>query len=106
MCDNARSAGTVYKTKAQLRRLKREHPSYWKTDDELAKESSRRARSSRPHPVGKALRPAESEGDACKHCGGKIVSRGKVGYGSNNQEQEADWEECEKCGKPAESEAK
>lgn len=36
MCDNSRNAGTVQKTKAELRKLNREHPSYWKTDLELA----------------------------------------------------------------------
>jgi hypothetical protein len=36
MCEKARFAGTTYKTKAELRKIKREHPSYWKTDSELA----------------------------------------------------------------------
>lgn len=35
MCDQAVSAGTVQKTRAELRALALEHPSYWKTDLEL-----------------------------------------------------------------------
>ncbi len=39
MCDDARGAGTTYKTKDELREINAgEHPSYWKTDDELAAE--------------------------------------------------------------------
>ena len=37
MCDNYQSAGTVQKTRKELRELNREHPSYWKTDKELAR---------------------------------------------------------------------
>lgn len=32
MCEQARGAGTVEKTVAELRDLKREHPSYWFKD--------------------------------------------------------------------------
>lgn len=35
MCDEARNAGTVQKTREELRKLGLEHPSYWKTDDQL-----------------------------------------------------------------------
>jgi len=35
MCDESRSAGIVQKTRRQLRKLAREHPSYWKTDAQL-----------------------------------------------------------------------
>lgn len=34
MCDNARSAGTVEKTVAELRSLNLEHPSYWETSND------------------------------------------------------------------------
>jgi hypothetical protein len=34
-CDDYKVAGTTQKTKTELRKLKREHPSYWKTDREL-----------------------------------------------------------------------
>jgi hypothetical protein len=37
MCDASQGAGTVQKTKAELRELGLEHPSYWKTDEELAR---------------------------------------------------------------------
>ncbi len=36
MCDEAQMAGIVQKTREELRKLNREHPSYWKTDEELA----------------------------------------------------------------------
>jgi hypothetical protein len=36
MCDEAQTAGIVQKTRKELRKLKREHPAYWKTDRELA----------------------------------------------------------------------
>jgi hypothetical protein len=36
MCNDSQTAGTVQKTKDELRKLNREHPSYWKTDIELA----------------------------------------------------------------------
>lgn len=36
MCDEAQTAGIIQKTRKELRKLKREHPSYWKTDRELA----------------------------------------------------------------------
>lgn len=36
MCDAAKFAGIVQKTKRQLRKLNREHESYWKSDRELA----------------------------------------------------------------------
>ncbi len=39
LCDEAQNAGTVQKTRAELRALNREHPSYWKTDDEMAAET-------------------------------------------------------------------
>lgn len=35
MCDNSKNAGVVYRTKRELRKLKREHPSYWNTDKQL-----------------------------------------------------------------------
>lgn len=35
-CDKYKTAGTVQKHVSELRKLKREHPSYWKTDEELA----------------------------------------------------------------------
>lgn len=35
MCEKNRTAGVVYKTRQQLRKLSREHPSYWKTEKEL-----------------------------------------------------------------------
>lgn len=35
-CDYAREAGTIQKTRAELRKLNRENESYWKTDEELA----------------------------------------------------------------------
>jgi len=38
MCDDAHGAGTVYRTVRQLKALNLEHPSYWKTDKELADE--------------------------------------------------------------------
>jgi hypothetical protein len=34
-CDDYKVAGTTQKTKSELRNLNREHPSYWKTDQEL-----------------------------------------------------------------------
>lgn len=34
MCDKARTAGTVEKTREQLAQLNREHPSYWRVYDE------------------------------------------------------------------------
>lgn len=37
MCDESLNAGTVKKSRKELWRLKREHPSYWKTDYEIAK---------------------------------------------------------------------
>ena len=35
MCDDNLTAGTTRKTIRELRELKLEHESYWKTDDEL-----------------------------------------------------------------------
>jgi transcription elongation factor Elf1 len=34
----------------------------------------------------------------CPKCGSEIVSKGAIGTDHHNQEMEADWEECEKCG--------
>ena len=36
MCQNSTYAGTVQMTVGELRKLNIEHPSYWKTDEELA----------------------------------------------------------------------
>jgi hypothetical protein len=36
MCEKSQSADTVQKTRRELKELNREHPSYWKTDKELA----------------------------------------------------------------------
>jgi hypothetical protein len=36
MCDGARDANIVQKTRRELRKLKLEHPQYWKTDRQLA----------------------------------------------------------------------
>lgn len=36
MCDEAQTAGIVQKTRKELRKLKREHPCFWKTDAQLA----------------------------------------------------------------------
>lgn len=36
-CDDHRTAGTVHKSRKELLALNREHPSYLKTDEELAK---------------------------------------------------------------------
>lgn len=33
MCDDARGAGTVQKTRAELKGLELEHQCYWKSDD-------------------------------------------------------------------------
>jgi hypothetical protein len=38
LCDEYRTAGVVYKTRAELKALNLEHPSYWKTDKQLAEE--------------------------------------------------------------------
>lgn len=35
--------------------------------------------------------------DACPECGGKMISRGIIGYDEHGREQEADWEECASC---------
>lgn len=32
-CDYYKTAGIIQKTRAELRKLKREHPSYWKADE-------------------------------------------------------------------------
>jgi hypothetical protein len=37
-CQRSKTAGTVKKTRRELRGLAMEHPSYWKTDEELARE--------------------------------------------------------------------
>ena len=37
-CYDYRTANTTQKTVAELKALDREHPSYWKTDEELASE--------------------------------------------------------------------
>jgi hypothetical protein len=34
-CDDAKTAGTVQKTRAELAKLGREHSDYWKTNDQL-----------------------------------------------------------------------
>lgn len=39
MCDYARLAGTVQKTLEELKELNLEHPSYWKTDKQLAEQN-------------------------------------------------------------------
>ena len=39
MCDNALNAGITQKTIKELQTLNLEHPSYWKTDEELNKEA-------------------------------------------------------------------
>lgn len=39
MCDDARLAGTVQKTLEELKELNLEHPSYWKTDKQLAEQN-------------------------------------------------------------------
>lgn len=37
-CDEFKTAGTTQKTRRELITLNREHPSYWKTDEQLASE--------------------------------------------------------------------
>jgi epoxyqueuosine reductase QueG len=37
MCDKSQTAGTVKKTEEELSLLNLEHPSYWKSDEELSK---------------------------------------------------------------------
>ena len=41
MCEESRYAGVVSKPESELLKLKLEHPSYLKTDDEVAKGESR-----------------------------------------------------------------
>jgi hypothetical protein len=36
MCQGSRDAGTTYMSRAELERMGREHPSYLKTDEDLA----------------------------------------------------------------------
>ena len=38
MCDKSSTANTIRLRRAFLKELGREHPSYWKTDEELARE--------------------------------------------------------------------
>ena len=38
LCENHREAGTRQMTRAELKAIGREHPSYWKTDYELTRE--------------------------------------------------------------------
>lgn len=40
MCEEAREAGIVKKSRRHLARLNLEHPCYWKTDNELLDESA------------------------------------------------------------------
>ena len=40
MCEKSRDAGTVYKTKGELKKINTgEHPSWWKTDQEYIDEA-------------------------------------------------------------------
>ena len=39
MCDDSKFAGTVQKTLEELKELNLEHPSYWKTDKQLAEQN-------------------------------------------------------------------
>lgn len=36
MCDDSQTAGVVEKTRRELKKLGREHPSFWKTNRELS----------------------------------------------------------------------
>jgi hypothetical protein len=43
MCQESRDADIVQKTRRELRALRREHPAYWKTDEELTNEISKKS---------------------------------------------------------------
>ena len=38
------------------------------------------------------------EYNLCLKCGGRIVSKGGIGFDRNGQEMECDWDQCENCG--------
>ena len=44
------------------------------------------------------LKKISAQNGECPKCGGKMEARSASGIGRRNEEMEADWDECGKCG--------